>query len=362
MRFARLNIALLSVVLAKALLVLCVVVLSVSPTFAADDGKSSTVEVPPEGFAAWLKALRAEAIEKGISAQTVDAVVSDINHLPRVIAKDRKQAEFHETYEEYLSKRVSPWRINKGQTIAKKDGEDIDRVTRKYNVPGRFVLAILGVETNYGTIKLSYSAFDVLATLSFDSRRGERFRKEIFAAMEMLDKGLATQEQLKSSWAGALGQPQFMPSTYLQFAQDFDGDGKKDIWTNDSDLFASVAKYLQHYGWQENETWARKVVLPAGKAKQLEDDKVNHVALDKACVRYKKHLTGWKTLEQWNALGVRRLNMTELPNVNMAASLIVTDEKNGQGYLVYRNFCTLMRYNPSFKYALSVGGLSDQLK
>jgi len=359
MRFDRLNIALLSIVFAKVLPILCVAVFATSPAFSADN---VAAEVPPEGFATWLKALRTEAIEKGMSAQTVDAVVNDIKHLPRVIAKDRKQAEFHETYEEYLSKRVSPWRIKKGQALEKIDGDDIDRVTRKYNVPGRFVLAILGVETNYGTIKLSYSAFDVLATLSFDSRRGERFRKEIFAAMEMLDKGLATQDQLKSSWAGALGQPQFMPSTYLQFAQDFDGDGKKDIWTNNGDLFASVAKYLQHYGWQESETWARKVVLPAGKVKQLEDDKVNHVALDKACVRYEKHLTGWKTLDQWNALGVRRLNMTELPKVNMAASLIVTDEESGQGYLVYRNFCTLMRYNPSFKYALSVGGLSDHLK
>lgn len=349
----------------RVMAVAAFLVLSCGSVLAAESIKEGAVEdtsADPEAFSAWLLELRAEAIQKGIGEDTVDRVIKQIKHLPRVIAKDRTQAEFHETYEEYLAKRVSQWRIDKGRVLTGVIGAEVERVTSTYQVPARFVLAILGIETNYGTIGLSYSAFDVLATLSFDSRRGERFRSEIFASMQMLDKGLATDDQLKSSWAGALGQPQFMPTTYLQFAQDFNKDGRKDIWSQGDDLFASVANYLQHYGWQQNETWARKVILPVDKIKELEADKVNRVPLDKACVRYEKHLTGWKTLGQWNDLGVRRLNNTDLPKVNMAASLIVTDEAAGQGYLVYRNFCTLMRYNPSFKYALAVGALSDQIK
>lgn len=313
-------------------------------------------------FAQWLLELKNEALAKGIKPEVVSAVVGDIQHLPRVIKKDRQQPEFKESYAQYLKARVSPWRIKKGVSVYESSGAAIHEVSAEFGVPARFVLAILGVETNYGTIKLSYSAFDVLATLSYDGRRSARFRKEIFAAMRMIDEGYASQSQLKSSWAGALGQPQFMPSTYLQFAQDFNGDGKKDIWSQGPDLYASVAKYLHHYGWKKNETWGRKVVLPEGKAAQLAADKTNVVAIDKMCQRYSKHLTGWKSLTQWNELGVRRLNLTSLPSREMSASLIVTDEKYGEGYLVYRNFCALMRYNPSFKYALSVGSLADSFK
>ncbi len=314
-----------------------------------------------EKFENWLIELKQEAIDRGIRAKTVSRALDDVNFIQRVISSDRKQAEFTEGYQEYLSKRVSPWRIEHGQQYMRSHGNDIKAVTSDYGVPPRFIAAIIGIETNYGTFDLTHSLFDVLATLAYDSRRGQRFRKEIFAALEILDQGFANTDQLKSSWAGALGIPQFMPSTYLQFAVDHDRDGRKDIWNHGPDLYASVANYLAHYGWHENQAWARKVVLPVKKRKALTRDKRN-LADPGNCQRYKKDLPGWKMLVDWNDLGVRRMNGASLPKVDIAAALIVTHPELSHGYLVYENFCTIMRYNPSFKYALAVGVLSDQIK
>lgn len=317
----------------------------------------------PEDFKPWLAELEKEAVKKGINATTVKALLGGLTYMPRVIASDRAQAEFKESYAEYLAKRVSKWRIEKGQALKDELYSSMEPVTQSFDVPSRVVLAILGIETNYGTFKLPHKALNVLATLAYDSRRGDRFRKEVFAVMEMVEKRYASSDQLTSSWAGALGEPQFMPSTYLQFAVDYDKDGRRNIWEKGPDLYASVANYLQHYGWNPRQTWARKVELPKERISKLVADTENKATTPKACERYHKHLKGWKNLVQWNELGVRRMNGDDLPaRSDMAASLIVTDEDAGQGYLVYGNFCTIMRYNPSFKYALSVGTLSDYLK
>lgn len=313
-------------------------------------------------FDTWLIDLKKEALSKGITPETVDSALSSVQFVERVISSDRSQAEFKETYEEYLSKRVSEFRIRKGKAYLEEYGDAVEAVTATYGVPARVVVSIIGVETNYGTFTLKHSMFDVLSTLAYDKRRGARFRKEIFAALEILDKGHAELSQLKSSWAGALGVPQFMPSTYLQFAQDFDGDGTKNIWEHGPDLWASVAKYLSHYGWDNKKTWARKVIIPENGVESLESDKQNIMPVPKSCVRYKKHLQGWKSLSDWNEKGVRRLNRQSLPQVDIAASMIVTSPDESLAYLVYGNFCVLMRYNPSFKYALAVGVLSDKLK
>jgi len=319
---------------------------------------------PPdsEAFDQWLTQLKQEAVERGISNDVVEQALRGVHYIERVIQADRKQAEFTESYQDYIGKRVSEWRIEKGKLYLEQHGELMAPVTRRYGIPARFVAAIIGVETNYGTFTLQHEALNVLATLSFDSRRGDRFRKEIFAALNMLDKGHADVESLKSSWAGALGVPQFMPSTYMQFAVDYNNDGKKDIWTHGPDLWASVANYLSHYGWDSDETWARKVMLPASKQQAIKNDEQNYAALPKRCERYQKHLKGWRNLNQWNDQGVRRMNGMDLPKVDIAASLILTDPVNSHAYLVYGNFCTLMRYNPSFKYALSVGALADAIK
>lgn len=313
-------------------------------------------------FDEWLNALRAEAIEKGISKSVVESSLADVSYIERAVQADRAQPEFKESYQDYIHKRVSEWRIDKGQRYLQEHGAAMQEVSERYGVPARFIAAIIGVETNYGAFDLKHQAFDVLATLAFDARRGQRFRREIFAALVMLDKGYANKDFFKSSWAGALGIPQFMPSTYLDFAVDFDGDGQRNIWAHGPDLWASVANYLSRYGWDSSEAWARKVVVPSDKLQQYEGTQTNIADIPQRCVRYKKHLTGWRVLADWNEEGVRRMNGRDLPAVDLAASIIVTEPKYNHAYLVYGNFCSLMRYNPSFKYALSVGALADAIK
>lgn len=323
---------------------------------------SITAQAEPSDFIEWLEVLRTEAKAKGISEKTIASALGGVKYQQRVIRSDRSQAEFKENYQEYISKRVSPWRIKQGQEYMALHRVELEKVAKHYGVQARFIVAIIGVETNYGTFKLPYPLFDVLSTLAYDARRGERFRKEIFASMEIIDKGFADTAQLRSSWAGALGFPQFMPLTYLDFAVDFDGDGRKNIWGHGVDLYASVAHYLKHYGWDQNEAWARKVKLPQKVLSGLLVDKSNMREPVKRCVRYKEHLYGWKPLGKWSELGVRRMNGKGLPQVDISAALIETHTQDHQGYLVYGNFCSLMRYNPSFKYALSVGALADALK
>ena len=313
-------------------------------------------------FDQWLAQLKAEAAERGVSDEIIAEALDEVKYIERAVQSDRSQAEFKESYQDYIRKRVSEWRIDKGQRYLEEFSESMAPVVRHYGVPARVIAAIIGVETNYGTFDLKHEAFDVLATLAFDARRGKRFRKEIFAALEMLDAGYASKASLRSSWAGALGVPQFMPSTYLEYAVDFDKDGKRDIWSHGPDLWASVANYLDHYGWNDEETWARKVIIPPQKQKHFDEAQENLVEVPSTCTRYQKHLTGWRMLSQWNDEGLRRMNGSILPKVEMAASVIVTDPQNSHGYLVYANFCTLMRYNPSFKYALSVGALADAIK
>lgn len=311
-------------------------------------------------FDDWLVVLKQEAIEQGIGQSTVDKALTGVKYLERVISADRNQAEFKESYQDYIDKRLSDWRVESGREYLKEHSDGLSTVQQHYGVPARYIVAIIGVETNYGTFKLKHSLFDVLATLAFDARRGERFRKEIFASLKMLDSGqIENIDDLKSSWAGALGVPQFMPSTFLRFAVDFDQDGKKDIWNHGPDLWASVANYLKHYGWQPEQTWGRKVQISKTAVDEIESDKADKTEIPKACARYKKHLTGWRVLDAWNDMGVRRLNGADLPNVELAASYIITEPKQPQAYLVYENFCTFMRYNPSFKYALTVGALAD---
>jgi len=203
-------------------------------------------------FQTWLSELRVEALGRGISAATLDAVIPTIEQQRRVIEADRNQAEFVQTYASYLD-RVSERRIEMGRDLLATQGDMIDSAARAYNVQPRYVAAILGMESNYGTFPITEPLFNVIATLAFDSRRGDQFRSELFAAFEIVDKGYASQEEMKSSWAGALGAPQFMPGSYLRLAVDQDGDGKRDLWTIGPDVIGSVANYLNSTGWQRSQ-------------------------------------------------------------------------------------------------------------
>lgn len=332
-----------------ALMVLCVSAVTVQ----AEDDNSD--------FYQWLDELKAEAAAKGISQATIDQAFTGITPpVKRIIKSDRSQAEVVETYDRYLSRRLSDWKTSTGRKLSSEHQEVLNQVAERYGVQPRFILAIWGMETNYGTFPLKESAFNVLATLAYDKRRGAYFRKEFLVALEMVDSGFPTMEHMKSSWAGALGQSQFMPTSYQAYAQDFDGDGKKDIWGNEADVFASIAYYFSTRGWRDDQTWGRAITFPPGGEVALMAEQDRGLTPDADCKRFKS-LGAWRDLKKWQELGVRRADGSDLPDVSIPAALIVADKGDNRGYIVYRNFCTLMSYNPAFKYALSIGLLSDQL-
>jgi membrane-bound lytic murein transglycosylase B len=312
-------------------------------------------------FQDFLRDVREDALARGISATTLDSVLPTIELHRRAVEEDRSQAEFVQTYERYL-RRVSPRRIEQGMRLMADQGAMLGEVAAAYGVQPRFIVAIIGLESDYGTYPLREPLFDVLATLAFDERRSEQFRTELFAALEIVDKGYASVEQMKSSWAGAIGVPQFTPSNVLKLAVDHDRDGRIDLWTVGPDVIASVANYLRDAGWRADQTWGREVRLPAGGEQTLPSAETDteRLAPDAACQRYQS-LRGWRELGEWQTLGVRRLDGRDLPARNLPAALILGDIGDDRGYLVYRNFCSIMRYNPAFRYALSVGLLADAI-
>jgi membrane-bound lytic murein transglycosylase B len=222
--------------------------------------------------------------------------------------------------------------------------ELLDRVAADYGVQPRFIVALWGVESSYGSYYGEYPVIGALATLAYDGRRSSFFRGELLKALQILDSGDIAVEDMNGSWAGAMGQSQFMPSSYHAYAVDYDGDGHRDIWTSLPDVFASIANYLAKAGWNDRHTWGRKVNPPTGLNGEL-------VGLELA-----------KPLPEWQALGVRRADGADLPPVALDASLLRTDEGQGPSYLVYQNFRVLMAWNRSTYFALTVGELADLIE
>ncbi len=312
-----------------------------------------------EDFAAFLQEFRGEAIAKGIRPETLDAVLPGITLTRQAIVADRNQPEFNNTFEVYLQ-RVSPWRMENGRKVLREQGDMIRSAAAEHGVPPQYVLAILGVESNYGSFPLTLSVFDVVATLAFDKRRSAQFRNELLANFEILDKGYATFDGMKSSWAGALGYPQFNASNYLKLAVDQDGDGMKDLWSMGPDVIGSVANYLKTTGWQGDETWGYEVNLPVAAEQSLTGEQSAGLTPDPSCKRFTTFGI-WRTLQQWQALGVRMPDGADLPDQSLPAALIMGDEGQNKGYLVQRNFCAIMGYNPASKYAVAIGMLADEI-
>jgi membrane-bound lytic murein transglycosylase B len=310
-------------------------------------------------FGQWLDELREESIALGVSKATIDLAFSEITTpVKHIIKKDRSQPEVVQTYNSYLTARVSTWKKEKGQKFIKEHATLLKEVAQAFGVQPRFIVAIWGMETNYGTFQLKESVFNVLATLAYDPRRGKYFRAQFLSAIRMLDNDFVDYKNMKSSWAGAMGQPQFMPESYFKYAVDFDKDGKKDIWETKADIFASIANYFKKRVWRDDQTWGRVVVLPAKGEKVLPGKQSEGFDPAKTCSRFKS-LGVWRDLQEWQKLGVRKEFGADLPKVSIPAALVLGDPNDNKGYLVYQNFCTIMSYNPSFKYALSIGLLSD---
>ena len=312
-----------------------------------------------QDFNTWLDALKVEAKQKGFSDQLIEEALTNVTPYPKAIKSDRAQPEFKRTFKRYSTKRLSQWRIETGLKKKKEHQQLLNKVAKAYGVQPRFILAFWGLETNYGTYTGNNDIIRSLATLAFDKRRGEYFRAELFNALTILKEGHIELKDMKGSWSGAMGQGQFMPSSFLKLAQDFDGDGKKDIWHTQADVFASIANYLKHYGWNDQQTWGRQVHLPKEAQSLMEQVKLEKP--EKGCRALRAH-SQKLSLAQWNELGVKRLNNHELPKVALSATLTIPDGVTGDAFLTYTNFRTILRYNCANSYAITVGLLSDKLK
>lgn len=294
-------------------------------------------------FSTWLDGLRQEASKRGVSEATLDATLSKAAPIDRVLELQERQPESTMSWAEYSRRVVTQDRVDRGQKKLRAQQALLDSIAGIYGVQPRFLVALWGVESDFGTHTGNMDAVSALATLAWGGRRSSYFRSELLQLLLAVDSGYATATGLNSSWAGALGQCQFMPSNFRRFAVDFDNDGIRDIWGSTPDVLATMARFLQHLGWKDDETWGRPVQLPAG---------------------FDSRLAGSETkmrLGRWNELGVRRLNGDSLPGRNLWATLILPDGPTGEAFLVYDNFFTLMRWNRSYHFALSVGTLSDQL-
>ncbi len=296
-----------------------------------------------QSFTTWLEQLRTEARTAGISQETVDTALADIKApQQRVIDRDQKQPEKTQSLEDYVATRVSKERVAEGRRMLLRYSTWLSRIERQYGVQRRFIVALWGIETNYGRHTGKLPIIQSLVTLAYDGRRGDYFRKELLEALQILDAGHIALPYMKGSWAGAMGQFQFMPSSYRHYAVDANGDGRIDIWNSVPDALASAANYLAKAGWKDDQTWGRPVKLSA---------------------KVDSSLAGLKTrlpLSRWQALGVRRSNGRALPRRELQASLIIPDGQAGPAYLIYNNFRALRRWNRSNSFAVAVGTLSDR--
>lgn len=298
-----------------------------------------------DGFRTWLEGLRAEARNEGISQRTLDAAFAGVSPIARVIELDRRQPETTLTFAQYLERIVTPARIERGRQRMAENAGLLQQVGELYGVQPRFIVALWGIETDFGRLTGGFPVIGSLATLAYDGRRSAFFRKELIEALRILEEGHVTPAEMQGSWAGAMGQTQFMPSSFRSFAVDHDGDGRRDIWSTAADVFASAANYLARSGWNAGETWGREVALPPGFDRSL-------IGADAR-----------KPLAEWAALGVRRADGGELPARQMEAALI-SGEKDGSGpyFLTYNNFRVLLKWNRSTFFALAVGRLADAIQ
>lgn len=304
---------------------------------------SITAVAAEKNFDIWLRDLRQEAQAQGISRSILSQALDGVKPIPKVLELDRKQPEKTVTFEQYKKNVVTPDRVRKGRALMAKHRDVLDKVAAKYGVQPRFIVALWGIETSFGQNTGGFKIVDALATLAYDGRRSEFFRKELIEALKILNEKHIQPSHMKGSWAGAMGQCQFMPSSFMRLAVDFNGDGRRDIWETEADVFASAAHYLASFGWKGDETWGREVRLPRKFSGQL-------TGLDVK-----------KTLKEWQGLGVRKADGTDLPSADLVASIVLPDGTGGAAFIVYDNYRAIMKWNRSLYFATSVGLLADRI-
>jgi len=313
------------------------------------------------GFQGYLQLLAARARAAGVREQTIARVTSGLTFNPRVIALDRSQpgagpSSGTPAFEPYRRRHVDAGRIARGRRIYAESADLVSRVSQRYGVPGQVVLAIWGHESNYGSYTGDFDLPRSLATLAYEGRRRELFAEEFVAVLKMVDRGVP-REQLVGSWAGAFGNPQFLPSVYLRVAQDADGNGIADIWNSRADTIASIANYFRDAGWRTGQPWGFAVNAPAG----LDRSALGSSLVSPRCPQVFARHSRWRTVREWRALGLAPQSGYWPAGDDTLATFLEPDGPGRTAYLLTGNYRVILDYNCSNFYALSVGLLADEI-
>ncbi len=296
-----------------------------------------------DDFQACLARLQDQARARDLPPAIVEEVIPGMQQQERVLELDRRQPEFMQTFGRYLALRVTDTRIEQGREKLAEHADLLASLRERYGVPGHYLVAFWGLETNYGGYLGTMPTLDSLATLACDPRRSDYFTAEFLTALELMERENLTPEQMQGSWAGAMGHTQFMPSAYWQYALDGDGDERADLWRSETDALTSAAHFLNRLGWEPDLRWGREVLLP---------NDFDYLQAGSGA---------WRPLAEWSADGLRRTDGRPLPAADVDAMLLVPAGADGPAFLVYRNFEVIMRWNRSESYAISVGLLADRI-
>jgi membrane-bound lytic murein transglycosylase B len=294
-----------------------------------------------DAFGSFLAGIRQEALRTGIDRATLDAAFAGVRPNSKVLELDRHQPEFTMTWAQYRAKLITPQRIENGRSIMGQQHPLLLAVDERFRVTIGAVMGIWGLESSYGASAGSYNLIEALSTLAWDGRRSGYFRGELINALRILQHGDVSRSAMTSGWAGAMGQPQFMPGSYLKYAVDFDGDGRRDIWHSTPDVLGSIANYLARMGWRYGEPWGQPVSIPAGFDATLAGRE------------------NQRPLGEWIRLGVRRDDGSAFSRTDVPGALVLPDGPGGEAFMTYANFGVIRRYNPSDFYALAVGLIGD---
>ena len=350
------------------------VLLAVVPLWAQDAPPLEAPPADPSGgtdnsadtaaqakFNAWRSDYARSAKARGLDPAAIATVTGGLSYSPRVVELDRAQPDDSARgkpaqFSDYLAKRLDAVRINRGRAKATDMSAKLAEIETRYGVPGNIILGIWGMESSYGAFTGNFDVPRSVASLAFDGRRRELFTKELDASVTIVAKGLASRDELTGSWAGAMGQPQFLPSSYLAYAVDGDGDGHPDIWKSDADVAASIANYLAKHGWKRGQPWGMRVMIPAG----FERWRVRDLVQPDQCVRPLQRHSRWIPVSEWRTLGLIPVGGS-WPADDALATLVEPDGAGTPAYLTFGNYRALMAYNCSNFYALSVALLGDAI-
>lgn len=295
-------------------------------------------------FSTWVAGFKSRAMREGISQTTLSRAFANVRYNSDVIAKDRNQSEFTKQIWDYLDSAASPTRVKNGKAALRKHDRTLSAIERTYGVDKHVVAAVWGLESAYGATRGDIPVIDALATLAFDGRRGKFFEAQLIAALRILQSGDTTTRNMTGSWAGAMGHTQFIPTSFLAFAVDGDGDGKRDIWSDDpTDALASTAAYLARHGWNKGQPWGVEVRLPKGfDFRQARRDNM-------------------QSPSAWAQMGIVGIDGKPVPNYGRA-SILLPAGASGAAFMIFDNFAVIERYNKADAYVIGVGHLSDRLR